>query len=102
MVKLMSKLKTKEVETTTWETQSGKLKISKKVKVDFGLLEISATKIVTWKCHVDESTNGRYNMILVRYLLIVLGIYLKFSENFIHGVEGPYKGCLVPMVDVNN
>ena len=59
-------------------------------------------QIVTYKCHVDESTNSRYNMILGRDLLTALVLTLKFSENFICGGEGPYKGCSEPMVDVNN
>ena len=68
-----------------WETQSGNLMTSKKVNVDFCLPEFSATKIVTWKCHMDESTNGRYDMILGRDLLTALGLDLKFSENVLIG-----------------
>ena len=34
--------------------QDGKFTTSNKVNVDFCLLEFSATKIVTWKCHVDD------------------------------------------------
>ena len=64
---------------------------SKKVNLEFSLPEFSATKIVTWKCHVYESTNGRYDMILGKYLVNVLALDLKFSENFILGGEGPYK-----------
>ena len=85
-----------------WETQAGKFMTSKKVNIDFCILEFSATKIVTWKCHVDESTNGRYEMILVIYLLTALGLDLKFSYNVIIGGEGPYKGCSAPMADVSN
>ena len=56
---------------------------------------------MTWKCHVDESTTGRYDMILGRDLLTALGLDIKFYENVILGREGPYKGCLAPMVNVN-
>ena len=52
--KLTSKLKTKESEKTTWGTQARKFTTSKKVNVDFCLPEFSATKIVSWKCHVDK------------------------------------------------
>ena len=55
-----------------------------------------------WKFHVDESTNGRYGMILDRDLLIPLGLNFKFSRNVIIGGEGPHEGCLAPMVDVSN
>ena len=57
---------------------------------------------MTRKCHIDEPTNGRYNMILGRDLITALGMDLKFSENVMNGGEGPYKGCSASMVDVNN
>ena len=79
VVKLTSKLKAKETANTTWENQYGKFLTSKKVNVDFCLPECNATKIVTWKCHVDKSNNGRYNIILGRGLLTALGLDLKFS-----------------------
>ena len=66
------------------------------------LPDFSATKIVTWKCHVNESTNDKYDMILGRYLLTALGLEIIFSENFMIGGEVPYKGWSVPMVDVTN
>ena len=90
MGKLRSKLKTKEAEKNTWETQSGEFTTSKKVIVDFGILEFSAIKIVTCKFHVYKSTNGRYDMVLGRDLLITLVVDLKFSNNVIIGGEGPY------------
>ena len=74
--KLMSKLKPKESGKTMWKTQAGKFTTSKKVNIDFCLPEFSATKIVTWKCHIDKYTNGRYDMILCRYLLTALGMDL--------------------------
>ena len=57
---------------------------------------------MTRKCHVDESTNSRYDITLGRDLLIALGMDLKFSENVIIGGEGLYEGCSIPMVDVSN
>ena len=68
-----------------WETQAGKFTTSKKVNVDFCIPKFSATNIVTWKCHVDDSTNGRYDMILGRDLLTALGLDLKLSKNVIIG-----------------
>ena len=56
--------------------------------------------IVTCKYHVDESTNGRYDMILGRDPLISLVLDLKFSDNVIIGGKGPYEGFSAPMVDV--
>ena len=75
-----------------WENQYGKFTTSKKVKVYFCLPQFSATKIVTRKCHIYESTKGRYDMILCRDLLTVLGLDLKFSNNVILGRERPYVG----------
>ena len=49
----------------------------------FLLLEFSATKIVTWKCHVDEFTNSRYDMNLGRDLLTSMGLHIKFFYNVI-------------------
>ena len=85
-----------------WETQAGKFTTSRKVNLDFFLPEFSATKIMKWKCHVDEYTKGRYYMILGRDLLTALGLDLKLSENVIIGGEGPYEGCYAPMVDIRN
>ena len=61
-----------------WETQARKFTTSKKANVEFYLPEFSVTKIVTWKCHMDDSTKGRYDMILGRHLLTALGLDLKF------------------------
>ena len=37
-----------------------------KVEVDFTLPVLSASDVVTWKFHVDDSAKGRYDMILGR------------------------------------
>ena len=80
MVNMTSILKTKESAETMWETQAGKFTTSNKLNVDFCLPEFSSTKMVTWKCHVYESTNGRYGIILGRDLLTALGLNFKCSE----------------------
>ena len=48
-----------------------------------------------------NKTNIRYDMILVRDLLITLGLDLKFSEKLIIGGKGLYEGCLVSMDDLS-
>ena len=63
------------------ETQYGKLTTSKKMSIFFFLLEFSATKIISFKCHIDNCVTGRYVMILGRYLLTALVLDLTFSEN---------------------
>ena len=65
------------------EIQSGEFTIQKNVNVDLWIPEFSATKIVTWKCHVDESTNSRYDMNLGRDLLTSMGLHIKFFYNVI-------------------
>ena len=57
-----------------WHTQWVKITNSIRVKIDFTLPELTATKIMTWNFHVDESANIRYDMILGRYLLTALGL----------------------------
>ena len=69
---------------STWETQAVKFMTSKKVNIDFCLQELSVTKIVASKCHLDDYTNSRYNMILGRDVLTSLGLYLKFFEKHHH------------------
>ena len=57
---------------------------------------------MSWKFHVDNKTKSMYAIILGRDLLTALGMDLKFFENIIIGGEGPYEGCLTPMVDLSN
>ena len=90
MGKLTSKIRQKN-RKITWETQAGKLMTANKVNVYFYLPAFSATKIVTWKCCVDESTNSRYGMVLGKYLITALGLYLKFSREESIDSEGPYE-----------
>ena len=57
------------VNCTKWSTQAETFTDNFMVKVELSLSVISATKIMTWKCHMDDSTAGRYNMISGRDLL---------------------------------
>ena len=72
------------------------------VKVGFCWTGFSATKIMTWKYHVDNSTESRYNMILGTDLLATLGLGLTFSEHFIIGGTKTYEGFLTPIADIND
>ena len=47
-----------------FHTQAGNIPTDLKVEVDFTLPELSTTNVVTWKCHVDYSAKGIYDMIL--------------------------------------
>ena len=44
-------------------TQAVNITTNLKVKVDFTLPSIRPTNNVTWKCHLDDSAKGRYDMI---------------------------------------
>ena len=73
-----------------WQIQDGKFTTSKKLDVDLFLLEFITTKIVMWKFHVGESSEGGYNMILGRDLLAALVLGIKFCDNVINSNNGPY------------
>ena len=66
----------------------------------FTLPACSATNVVTWNCHVDDSDKGRYNKNLGHDLLKYLGLNLKLSEHIIKVDDGPFNGCTTPMVDL--
>ena len=48
-----------------WHTQAGNITTNLKVELDFTLLTLIATNDATWKCHMDDSAKGRYDMILL-------------------------------------
>ena len=52
-----------------WHTQVGNIANNFEVNVDFTLPALSATNVMTWKIHVDDSVQGRYDIILGRYLI---------------------------------
>ena len=58
-------------------------------------------KIMMWKCHVDDSTKGSYDMIVGRYILTTMVIYLNCFTNNMQCVTGTYKGCTTPMIKSN-
>ena len=51
-----------------------------------------------WICHVDDSNNGRYDMISRRDLLTELGLNIKLSEHVIEADGGPFNGSTTHMV----
>ena len=55
---------------------------------------------MTWKCHVDDSAKGRYDMILGRDILTELGLHLKFFERVIEADVGSFKRSSTPIVDL--
>ena len=83
-----------------WHMQAGNLTTKFKVKVDFTLPALSATNVVTWNCHLDDSAKGRYNMILGRDILKKLVLNLKWSEHVIEVDDGTFNRSTIPMVDL--
>ena len=51
---------------------------------------------------MDNQTNSRYDIIIVRDLLTALGLNIEFSDNVSIGGDGPCEGCSAPMVDLSN
>ena len=69
IVRLVKNINLQKYDVMQCHTQSGNITTNIKVKLDFTLPTLSATNVVTWKCHVDDSSKGRYDMILGRDLL---------------------------------
>ena len=83
-----------------WNTQAGNITTNLKVKMDFTLPTLIAANVVTWNFHLDDSTKGRYDMILGWDILIELGLSIKFSEHVIESDDRPFNGSTAPMVDL--
>ena len=69
MGRIVKILYPEKYDTTQWHTQSGDITTHLKVKVDFALPALSAMNVATWKCHVDDSVKGSYDMILGQDIL---------------------------------
>ena len=85
---------------TQWHTQAGSITTNIKVKIDFALPKISTTKIVSWNRHMDVSAKDRYDMILVRYILLALGLNFLLSDHAIESYDANFKGSTSPTVDL--
>ena len=82
MIRLVEKLCPEKYAMMQWQTQAGNITTNFKVKVDFTLPALIATKVVTSKCYVDGSDGGRYDMIVVKYLLTK--IMIKYKMFYTH------------------
>ena len=51
---------------------------------------------------MDDSTEGRYNMILGRDLITTMVLGIFFPDHVIIGNAVPHGGCSAPTGDVNN
>ena len=85
------------------ENQGGEFQTRHQRKVEIVLLELDATKSITWNFYVDElHRNHTYNTLLGRDILFELQICLCFSNNKIRGNGGAYEGYTSPMKEVTN
>ena len=75
--KMTSKINLDRGIATTWNIRVGNFTTTENVKIDFFLPEFSAMKTLTWKCHIDNSTEIRCGIILGVYLLTSLGVDIK-------------------------
>ena len=75
-----------------WNTQVGNITTNLKVKIDSILPALSPMNVMTWNCHVVDSSKGRYYMILGKYLFTELGLNIKLSEHVIKSDDGPFNG----------
>ena len=58
MGSLVGKICPGKITPMQWNTQAGNITTNLKVKIDFTLPALSATNVVTWNCHVDDSAKG--------------------------------------------
>lgn len=84
----------KEAVPTNWDTKGRKFTTKQKCNIQLRLPELSATKIIKYKMHVDttSSKNNQYDMIIGRPLLIELGIDINISK-----LEIDWEGSTTPM-----
>ena len=55
---------------------------------------------MTCNCQVDDSSKGRYDMILRRDILTALGLNLELCDHVIEADDGTFKGYTTPMFDL--
>jgi transposase InsO family protein len=99
----LSQLVTKNKRPTTWKTLSGSLVTEKSAKLTFKIPELSTSKVVTWTCHVDETSERDqvpYDMILGLDFLIEMGFSLDFDSKTIKWGESRME--MLPQGTVTN
>ena len=74
--------------------------MTKNINVYFYPPEFSVIKIRTWKCHVEESSEIRYDMILGRDPIMELLLDIEFDKRIMVSGEGPFGGDTAPTVNL--
>ena len=102
MGRIINKLHHEKDAQVQRNTQAGNSITNIKVKIDFTLPALSATNVVRWTCHLDDSAKVRYDMILGWDLLTEVGLNIKISEHVIEADDGPFNRSITTMVDLGN
>ena len=100
MGRIITNNNSKEGSMMKWHTQAVSITNNLKFKIDSTLPELIPTKIVVWNFHMDDSTRGRYDMILGRDLFTKLVLNLKLSYFVVDAYDELFKGSAAPMVDM--
>ena len=97
---MITKLKVKEDAVMQWQVKAVNPTTNLKVEIDLSLPKFWETKSLMCNFHVGDSVKGRYDMILGRNLLTVLGLNSKFSTHTIEGDYKTLKESITPTVDL--
>ena len=73
--------------------KASNLTTNQKVKVNFCLPDFGMTKIVTWECHVDKSSEIRYDIIVGRYIITLFLLYIYFVNTSLKEDMDHLKGA---------
>ena len=82
----LSQIVTKDKNPTKWKSLGGSFVTEKSAKLSFKIPELTTSKLVTWTCHIDETSDIKkvpYDMILGLNFLIELGFVLDFEAKTI-------------------
>ena len=89
---MIKSLKYKPEAPMKWITQVENFTIRATFIVYFSLPQLSPTRSVMWKCHMSDSTEGQYDIIIGINILKTMGIEIIFSHNVKAYSEETYQG----------
>jgi hypothetical protein len=82
--------KTDKRQLQQWNILGGKFFTKHQALLDFKFPELDSTKMVTWKCHVDDSTSANkaaYDMIIGMDLMVSIDIFINTATKTIDWKE---------------
>ena len=97
------KICNKKIQPIKRSNQGGDFMKTFTTNVEFVLLELDATKSLTWNFHGDDRQKHlRYDMITGRNLLLEIQLYIFKSNNTIKVNVGSHDRCTVSVKDPSN